>query len=40
MHSYGKDGLMRIKNVSGPVYAPNLKEGPKADGERYREREV
>lgn len=31
MHSYSKDGLMRVQNVSDPVYAPNSKGGPKAD---------
>ncbi len=37
VHSYSKDGQMRIDNVSDPVYAPNSKGGPKADGERYPE---
>ena len=40
VHSYSKDGLMRVQNVTDPVYAPNSKGGPKADFERYREREV
>ena len=31
VHSYSKDGAMRIDNVSDPVYAPNSKGGPKAD---------
>ena len=35
VHSYSKDGAMRIDNVTDPVYAPNSKGGPKADGERY-----
>ncbi|MGO1344178.1 catalase [Chromohalobacter japonicus] len=35
VHSYSKDGAMRINNVSDPVYAPNSKGGPAADGERY-----
>jgi catalase len=35
VHSYSKDGAMRISNVSDPVYAPNSKGGPRAD-ERYR----
>ena len=26
---------MRVQNVSDPVYAPNSKGGPQADGERY-----
>lgn len=35
VHSYSKDGAMRINKVSDPVYAPNSKGGPAADGERY-----
>jgi catalase len=35
VHSYSKDGAMRVQNVSDPVYAPNSKGGPAADGERY-----
>lgn len=31
VHSYSKDGVMRIANVSDPVYAPNSKGGPQAD---------
>ncbi|GAA0247477.1 catalase [Cryptosporangium japonicum] len=31
VHSYSKDGAMRIRNVSDPVYAPNSYGGPKAD---------
>jgi catalase len=31
VHSYSKDGAMRIDNISDPVYAPNSKGGPKAD---------
>ena len=31
VHSYSKDGTMRMDNVSDPVYAPNSKGGPKAD---------
>ncbi len=31
VHSYSKDGVMRVRNVSDPVYAPNSKGGPKAD---------
>jgi catalase len=30
VHSYAKDGLMRIRNVSDPVYAPNSYGGPSA----------
>jgi catalase len=35
VHSYSKDGAMRVQKVSDPVYAPNSKGGPKADPERY-----
>ncbi|RKR06691.1 catalase [Kushneria sinocarnis] len=35
VHSYSKDGAMRVQKVSDPVYAPNTKGGPSADGERY-----
>ncbi|MCW2542299.1 MAG: catalase [Frankiales bacterium] len=31
VHSYSKDGPMRYKTVSDPVYAPNSKGGPRAD---------
>lgn len=30
--SYSKDGMMRVENVSDPMYAPNSKGGPKGDG--------
>jgi len=40
VHSYSKDGAMRTQNVSDPVYAPNSKGGPKADGEHYPQKEV
>ena len=40
VHSYSKDGAMRIQNVSDPVYAPNSKGGPKADGQHYPQVEV
>jgi catalase len=40
VHSYSKDGAMRVENVSDPVYSPNSKGGPKADGERYPQVEV
>ena len=36
VHSYSKDGAMRVVNVSDPVYAPNSKGGPQADSEHYR----
>jgi len=35
VHSYSKDGAMRVQNVSDPVYAPNSKGGPVADPVRY-----
>ncbi|KPI17135.1 Catalase [Actinobacteria bacterium OK006] len=31
VHSYSKDGVMRVRNVSDPVYAPNSYGGPQAD---------
>ncbi|MEJ2168306.1 MAG: catalase [Desulfobacterales bacterium] len=40
VHSYSKDGVMRVENVSDPVYAPNSKGGPQADGKRHPEAEV
>jgi catalase len=40
VHSYSKDGLMRVENVSDPVYAPNSKGGPKADPVQYPHVEV
>jgi catalase len=36
VHSYSKDGAMRIRNASDPVYAPNSKGGPRADAEHNR----
>jgi catalase len=33
VHSYSKDGAMRVVNVTDPVYAPNSKGGPRADSE-------
>jgi catalase len=35
IHSYSKDGVMRVQNVSDPVYAPNSREGPATDPERF-----
>lgn len=35
VHSYSKDGAMRVQNVRDPVYAPNSKGGPAADGDSY-----
>jgi catalase len=32
VHSYSKDGAMRVVNASDPVYAPNSKGGPQAAG--------
>jgi len=40
VHSYSKDGLMRVQNVSDPVYAPNSYGGPRADPQRYPEEAV
>ncbi len=37
VHSYSKDGAMRVQNVSDPVYAPNSYGGPKADPARADE---
>ena len=34
VHSYSKDGSMRVQNVSDPVYAPNSYGGPAAQPER------
>jgi len=31
VHSYSKDGAMRVVNVADPVYAPNSKGGPSAE---------
>ena len=33
VHTYSKDGAMRVQNVSDPVYAPNSYGGPKAQPE-------
>ena len=35
VHSYSKDGALRVDNVSDPVYAPNSKGGPAADPDHY-----
>jgi catalase len=37
VHSYSKDGAMRVTNVSDPVYAPNSYGGPKANPDRAAE---
>ena len=37
VHSYGQGGAMRIRHATDPVYTPNSKGGPKADGQRYPE---
>lgn len=34
VHSYSKDGAMRVRNASDPVYAPNSYGGPHADPAR------
>ncbi|HEY1616022.1 MAG TPA: catalase [Streptosporangiaceae bacterium] len=36
VHSYSKDGAMRMVNATDPVYAPNSKGGPAADSARYQ----
>ena len=40
VHSYSKDGAMRMDNVTDPVYAPNSYGGPSADAQRYPESAV
>ncbi|WP_214403786.1 catalase [Pseudonocardia lacus] len=35
VHSYSKDGAMRVQKVADPVYAPNSYGGPVADASRY-----
>ena len=37
VHSYSKDGAMRIRNATDPVYAPNSYGGPQADPTRAAE---
>ncbi|MEZ4494593.1 MAG: catalase [Dehalococcoidia bacterium] len=37
VHSYSKDGAMRVESVTDPVYAPNSYGGPKADPSRTDE---
>ncbi|MCW2676864.1 MAG: catalase [Modestobacter sp.] len=37
VHAYSKDGAMRVRNASDPVYAPNSYGGPKADPARTAE---
>jgi len=37
VHSYSKDGVMRVKNISDPVYVPNSYGGPQADPTRTAE---
>jgi catalase len=34
VHSYAKDGAMRIHNSTDPIYAPNSYDGPKAQPQR------
>jgi catalase len=36
VHTYSKDGAMRVVNRADPVYAPNSKGGPRADSDRFR----
>ncbi len=40
VHSYTKDGAMQMDKVTDPVYAPNSKGGPQADGERFPQVDV
>jgi catalase len=40
VHSYTKGGAMRMRTVTDPVYAPNSKGGPVADGTRFPENAV
>jgi catalase len=40
VHSYSKDGAMRVENVTDPVYAPNSYGGPAADPQRFPEQAV
>lgn len=37
VHSYSKDGAMRVRNTHDPVYAPNSKGGSVADTDSYGE---
>jgi catalase len=34
VHAYSRDGLMRTRNASDPVYSPNSKGGPQGDKAR------
>ena len=36
VHAYSKDGAMRIRNATDPVYAPNSKGGPVADSGHHQ----
>jgi len=36
VHAYSKDGAMRVRNATDPVYAPNSKGGPVADSAHHR----
>jgi catalase len=40
VHSYSKDGAMRVENVTDPVYAPNTYGSPTANPERVPEQSV
>ncbi|MGW0182342.1 catalase [Nocardia sp. NPDC003345] len=37
VHSYSKDGAMRVQPVTDPVYTPNSKGGARPDTDRYGE---
>src|SRR6202041_2121915 len=36
VHSYSKDGAMRVVNAADPASAPNSKGGPRADTTTYQ----
>ena len=39
VNSYAQRGAMRVSKATDPVYAPNSKGGPVADGDRYPEQD-
>jgi catalase len=38
VHTYSKDGAMRVRNVTDPVYAPKLLRRPEGPAGAYRRR--
>jgi catalase len=36
VHTYSKDGAMRMVTRTDPIYAPNSKGGPAADSEHHQ----